>query len=248
MPPPFAFCGQWRRAIVPADRDVSRVMENCRKVENSASQLALRPDPVARHLTAWELARPQLQADRTKVWPTDQFKSLLSRISHPFRVFNLITAQLSVGQAHDMIGEPTIADAILDRIVPNVHRVNLEGDSRRKPKSASHLTGDENTKSPVISTQAAQNHLELALHRNLQTNHPSAALIESGPSATVLKLPPVATSVERIQAAAVLFQITVFVWSTTATEDRGISLRGSNLQFRCPSRSCCVGRLARRKK
>ena len=41
-----------------------------------------------------------------------------------------------------MIGEPTIADAILDRIVHNAHRINLEGDSMRKPKP--HLTDAEN--------------------------------------------------------------------------------------------------------
>ena len=52
--------------------------------------------------------------------------------------------QLPVAQWHDMIGEPTIADAILDRIVHNAHRVNLEGDSMRKRKSTSHLTGPEN--------------------------------------------------------------------------------------------------------
>lgn len=36
---------------------------------------------------------------------------------------------------HDMIGEPTIADAILDRIVHNAHRITLEGDSMRKRKN-----------------------------------------------------------------------------------------------------------------
>jgi len=33
---------------------------------------------------------------------------------------------------HDLIGEPAIADAILDRIV---HRINLEGESLRKTKN-----------------------------------------------------------------------------------------------------------------
>jgi DNA replication protein DnaC len=60
------------------------------------------------------------------------------------RKSTLITAQLPVAQWHDMIGKPTIADAILDRIVHNAHRVNLEGDSMRKRKSTSHLTGAEN--------------------------------------------------------------------------------------------------------
>ena len=60
------------------------------------------------------------------------------------RKSTLITAQLPVAQWHDMIGEPTIADAILDRIIHNAHRITLEGDSMRRQKTPSHLTGDEN--------------------------------------------------------------------------------------------------------
>ena len=41
-----------------------------------------------------------------------------------------------------MLGEPTIADAILDRIVHNAHRISLEGESMRKRKP--HLTNAEN--------------------------------------------------------------------------------------------------------
>ena len=49
----------------------------------------------------------------------------------------LITSQLPVDKGHDVIGEPTVADAILDRIVHNAHRINLDGaihakDYRRK--------------------------------------------------------------------------------------------------------------------
>ena len=60
------------------------------------------------------------------------------------RKSTLITAQLPVAQWHDMIGEPTIADAILDRIIHNAHRITLEGDSMRRQKTPSHLTGTEN--------------------------------------------------------------------------------------------------------
>jgi DNA replication protein DnaC len=60
------------------------------------------------------------------------------------RKSTLITAQLPVAQWHDMIGEPTIADAILDRIVHNAHRIGLEGDSLRKRKSVSLLTDTQN--------------------------------------------------------------------------------------------------------
>jgi DNA replication protein DnaC len=60
------------------------------------------------------------------------------------RKSTLITAQLPVARWHDMIGEPTIADAILDRIVHNSHRFSLEGDSMRKQKPRPLLTEAQN--------------------------------------------------------------------------------------------------------
>ena len=44
----------------------------------------------------------------------------------------LITSQLPLAKWHDIIGEPTFADAILDRIVHNAHRIVLDGPSMRK--------------------------------------------------------------------------------------------------------------------
>ena len=44
----------------------------------------------------------------------------------------LITSQIPVDRWHHIIAEPTIADAILDRIVHNAHRLKLKGDSLRK--------------------------------------------------------------------------------------------------------------------
>ena len=46
----------------------------------------------------------------------------------------LITSQIPVDRWHDLIGEPTLADAILDRIVHNAHRLQLNGDSLRKQR------------------------------------------------------------------------------------------------------------------
>lgn len=43
----------------------------------------------------------------------------------------LITSQLPVKNWHDYIGEPTIADAILDRLLEKTHRIELEGPSMR---------------------------------------------------------------------------------------------------------------------
>ena len=48
----------------------------------------------------------------------------------------IITSQLPVDTWHDIIGEPTLADAILDRIVHNAHRLELDGESIRKTKLA----------------------------------------------------------------------------------------------------------------
>ena len=44
----------------------------------------------------------------------------------------LITSQLPLAKWHEVIGEPTFADAILDRIVHNAHRIDLDGPSMRK--------------------------------------------------------------------------------------------------------------------
>lgn len=44
----------------------------------------------------------------------------------------IITAQIPVAQWHDYLGDPTLADAILDRIVHNAHRIELKGESMRK--------------------------------------------------------------------------------------------------------------------
>ena len=46
----------------------------------------------------------------------------------------IITSQLPITQWHDAIGDATIADAILDRIVHAAHRIALKGDSMRKLK------------------------------------------------------------------------------------------------------------------
>jgi DNA replication protein DnaC len=44
----------------------------------------------------------------------------------------IMTSQLPVKQWYDVIGEKTVADAILDRIVHNAHRIELKGESLRR--------------------------------------------------------------------------------------------------------------------
>lgn len=48
----------------------------------------------------------------------------------------VVTSQLPLELWHDNVGDPTLADAILDRLVHNAHRIELKGASMRKTKQA----------------------------------------------------------------------------------------------------------------
>jgi DNA replication protein DnaC len=56
----------------------------------------------------------------------------------------IITSQLPVTAWHEAIGDPTMADAILDRIVHNAHKIEMKGESMRKSRkiltNVDHLT------------------------------------------------------------------------------------------------------------
>jgi DNA replication protein DnaC len=47
----------------------------------------------------------------------------------------LIAAQLPMEQWHEYIGEPMVADAILDRLLNGSHRISLRGESMRKARA-----------------------------------------------------------------------------------------------------------------
>jgi DNA replication protein DnaC len=44
----------------------------------------------------------------------------------------LITSQVPIPAWHDVVGDPTMADAILDRVLHTAHRIELRGESLRK--------------------------------------------------------------------------------------------------------------------
>ena len=52
------------------------------------------------------------------------------------RVKDLIRFYSSLDQWHQVIGDPTLADAILDRLVHNAYRLELSGESMRKRQAA----------------------------------------------------------------------------------------------------------------
>ena len=65
--------------------------------------------------------------------PADQAADLLEVIEDRHqRRSTIVTSQLPIGHWHESLGEPTIAEAILDRLVHQSHRLELRGESLRK--------------------------------------------------------------------------------------------------------------------
>jgi DNA replication protein DnaC len=67
----------------------------------------------------------------------------------------LVTSQIPVDRWHDYLGDPTIADAILDRLVHNAHRIALCGESMRRlraaaPKEPGCSTSVQDAQDPVM--------------------------------------------------------------------------------------------------
>jgi hypothetical protein len=57
----------------------------------------------------------------------------------------IVTSQLPVDHWHEMIVDPTIADAVLDRLVHTAHRLALDGETLRKPPEKSGKCGKLDT-------------------------------------------------------------------------------------------------------
>jgi DNA replication protein DnaC len=55
----------------------------------------------------------------------------------------IVATQLPIENWHDNIRDPTIADAILDRLIHNAHKINLKGESMRKLRSKAAKTREE---------------------------------------------------------------------------------------------------------
>ena len=66
----------------------------------------------------------------------DQRRDLLEIIDdrHETRSV-IITSQVPIEQWYEIIGDPTIADAILDRLIHNAYRIELTGESLRKKQN-----------------------------------------------------------------------------------------------------------------
>ena len=83
-------------------------------------------------------------SNRTDLFTADtNRKFCLIAGRHPYKIIDdrsankatIITSQLPIENWHDAIGDPTLADAILDRLVHNAHQLTLTGESMRKRKN-----------------------------------------------------------------------------------------------------------------
>ena len=72
----------------------------------------------------------------------------------------IVTSQLPVGHWHEALGEPTIADAILDRLVHNAYRIELRGDSLRRRDLAAD--GSDGATGPAGATAAEEHAAQTA--------------------------------------------------------------------------------------
>lgn len=67
----------------------------------------------------------------------DEQRELLEVVEDRYgRKSTIVTSQLSVKDWHSAMQDPTMADAILDRLVHNGHKIDMEGDSMRKRQSS----------------------------------------------------------------------------------------------------------------
>jgi len=93
---------------------------------------------LSRLLTAWSRVGV-LVIDDLALQPlsSQQAADLLEVIEDRHQVRStIVTSQLAIADWHASFGDPTIADAILDRLLQNAHRMELDGDSLRGPETA----------------------------------------------------------------------------------------------------------------
>ena len=71
----------------------------------------------------------------------EQLRDLLEIIDERYQKGStLMTSQLPIASWHAALGDPTMADAILDRVVHNAYRFELDGDSLRKLRTTIDAT------------------------------------------------------------------------------------------------------------
>src|ERR1700712_509662 len=82
--------------------------------------------------------------DRATPLTAEQRRDLLEIVDDRHdRTSTIVTSQVPVEYWHKHIGNPTIADAVLDRLVHGAHRLELKGESMRKLRAAKARLDEE---------------------------------------------------------------------------------------------------------
>ena len=132
----WAHSGVWDRVFEELVRDRNRLLSNPTAL-NCRYSLA-RADGSLRHPLArlsridvlviddWAMA-PLNESERREIWEIceDRYQTRST----------ILTSQMPVSRWHEQIGDPTIADGILDRLVHNAHRIEMRGESMRKKQN-----------------------------------------------------------------------------------------------------------------
>lgn len=142
--------GRWitdkRSLIITGPCGVRKTSLGCAVARRGKRGLQTDAPPLRKTGTGpWRRALPRLFRSITKAqllilddWGPDRLTAaqrchLMEIVEERYgRDSTMITSQLHITAWHDVIGEPTFADAILDRIVHNAYRLELEGASMRK--------------------------------------------------------------------------------------------------------------------
>jgi DNA replication protein DnaC len=92
----------------------------------------------------WAMA-PLNENERREVWEIceDRYQTRST----------ILTSQLPISRWHEQIGDPTIADGILDRLVHNTHRIEMRGESMRKKRNPRRTRRKNEPKSTSLSAE-----------------------------------------------------------------------------------------------
>ena len=103
---------------------------------------------------------------------TDQAADLLEVVEDRAQLRStILTSQLPVTLWHQALGEPTVADAILDRVVHTAHRIELHGDSLRRSEEA----GDNPAETPAADVKVPEEPQSSGRSQNRGATMPPAA-------------------------------------------------------------------------